>query len=381
MDQVDRLRPSTHLTLKVAAVVSTNITVGLLRDIYPSATTREALEEDLVELEQTGFIRQSVTNVNSWQFTTMVARDVVYGLIPSSQQQQLHAKLGEVLTGYGKKVPTTAIAFHWSQSCLGDEVAEWRRAVMAMRWWERAANEAGEKWALAEAVRLYQKAADLASILARFYERREERDVAEFMLKGQESEASFTDAFSKPSSPSLSPTIPLLKRVWWERRMSDLCLLMSENDLINEKASENRHNAKKHVLTGLSLLRAPLPGDDTMALGEGCQLCARIVQCASGKAKGFDATEFGEEGSKHIARFLEILFSLSVERPVDDRVDMALLNYCWKLTGYYRGDAADEDSSLYRITQKIKKARDGFYTGEGETSRRYSQTMDPSKII
>lgn len=60
------------------------------------------------------------------------------------------------------QVPSTALAYHWTQSCIGAEATEWKRALCAIDWWEKASYEAVEKAAKVEALRLFQKAADIA---------------------------------------------------------------------------------------------------------------------------------------------------------------------------------------------------------------------------
>lgn len=50
------------------------------------------------------------------------------------------------------------------QACQHQEVGEWRAAVKAVEWWERAALEAVESGAPTEAMRMFQRAADIAEV-------------------------------------------------------------------------------------------------------------------------------------------------------------------------------------------------------------------------
>lgn len=106
IEQMDLLRPNTHLTLKVAAVLGAQITLSDLSSMYPYKTSPTALERDLMDLEIFGFLRhtseQDMTKI--WHFNTQVARDVVHELIPHYQRRSLHAELAQVLTENRKKV-------------------------------------------------------------------------------------------------------------------------------------------------------------------------------------------------------------------------------------------------------------------------------------
>lgn len=88
-EQMNTLAPSTQLTLKVAAVMGTNITLDALLDSYIVKTTKESLEKDLAELEEAGLLHPSISTPGSWQFTTMMARDIIYKFIPKYMQQQV----------------------------------------------------------------------------------------------------------------------------------------------------------------------------------------------------------------------------------------------------------------------------------------------------
>ncbi|GMH34944.1 hypothetical protein BSKO_02805 [Bryopsis sp. KO-2023] len=174
MDKIVRLR-TTHLTPRMAAVGSTNIAVGIFRDKHPSAKPREALEDDLVQLEINMF-EQGGKRGNSWQSATLVATDVVYGLnLPGSRQhQQLHAKLGKYLTGHRMEAHTKATAFQFvSQTWLGHRIVRLRWGVVALRW---CAKEVEKIWTLARTVRPDHKAVALTSIFPSFQDREVQRD-------------------------------------------------------------------------------------------------------------------------------------------------------------------------------------------------------------
>ncbi|GMH35018.1 hypothetical protein BSKO_02879 [Bryopsis sp. KO-2023] len=142
MDKIVKLR-TTHLTPRMAAVGSTNIAVGIFRDKHPSAKPHEALEDDLVQLEENRF-EQRGKRGNSWQSAALIATDVVYGLtLPGSRQhQQLHAKFGKYLTRHRMEAHTTATAFQFvSQTWVCHKIVRLRWGAVALRWCAKEAME------------------------------------------------------------------------------------------------------------------------------------------------------------------------------------------------------------------------------------------------
>ncbi|GMH34957.1 hypothetical protein BSKO_02818 [Bryopsis sp. KO-2023] len=170
MDKIVRLR-TTHLTPGMAAVGRTNIAADIFRDRYPSAKPREALEDDLVKLEQNLF-GQREKGGNSWQSAALVATDVVYVLtLPASRQhQQLRAKLGKYLTGDRMEAHTTATSLQFVSQ---HKIVRLRWGVVALQWCVR---EVGKIWTLARAKHPDQKAVALTSIFPSFQDREVQRD-------------------------------------------------------------------------------------------------------------------------------------------------------------------------------------------------------------
>lgn len=111
IEQMDLLRPNTHLTLKVAAVLGNEITLSDLSSMYPYKTSSTALERDLTDLENFGFLRRTSEKdmTKTWHFNTQVARDVVHELIPHYQRRSLHAELAQALSDNRKKVCTIVL--------------------------------------------------------------------------------------------------------------------------------------------------------------------------------------------------------------------------------------------------------------------------------
>lgn len=72
----------------------------------------------------------------------VLARDVAYDLIPFAQRRGLHARLAEALETCLPRAAPATIAFHYSKSCLSVEGSDWKWAVKAIQYWEKAAEEA-----------------------------------------------------------------------------------------------------------------------------------------------------------------------------------------------------------------------------------------------
>jgi hypothetical protein len=76
MERMDRLKPSTHLTLKVASVMGQWVDLDILHKFYPIPKSKEELRSHLVELERGSFLKPTDAAC-VWEFN-MVERDIVY---------------------------------------------------------------------------------------------------------------------------------------------------------------------------------------------------------------------------------------------------------------------------------------------------------------
>lgn len=376
LDQVDRLRPVTHLTLKVAATVGSNITVDVLHRIYPYPTSETALRRDLVGLCKAGFLRRDMNRpLELWQFSTMVARDVVYELIPHFQRRGLHAKTAEVLEAQeGGCAPMTTVAYHWSQACLGVEITEWRRAFRAAECWEKAAAEATEKSARVEALRLYQKAVDVAEKLLQFQ--------LPVPAEGGHTEASETRRNTSNGSGMGFPCIATLKRAEWERRMAGLYLEMHMSaggpDAGREQHAKAMENITRHAYGALDLLGAPSRGEQLVLEEASCScledFCGRVplvrapwgsrpsatsVFSGSVKMGGSELSSPRKVGSSHrhhsldelaeISRVLDILVTAATHK---GSWDLELLHYCRTLVEFFNMRVKHADASPFLAVEE-----------------------------
>lgn len=117
----------------------------------------------MAELERGAFLKATDAE-GVWEFN-MVERDIVYEVIPHYQRRRLHAKLAQELEKSLEEAHVatlTTIAYHWNQACMGHEVAEVECSLKAIEFWHRAAEAAYSGSSLMEALKLYQKASQIA---------------------------------------------------------------------------------------------------------------------------------------------------------------------------------------------------------------------------
>eukprot|EP00210_Caulerpa_lentillifera_P006470 g6182.t1 len=266
LDKIDELRPVTHLTLKVASVIGKNITVELLEAVYPFTIDRKSIKRSLSELVETGFLQEDKENA-IWVFRSMLDRDSVNEFVPQSQRRLLHAKVAAVLSSetYAKaiKIPSTTIAYHWSQSCVNCEILEKEKVLKAVEWWQRSANEAYEKLAFIEALRLYQKAMDYANFLDNSHGQSKNRHKSGALhwIRTRKAARGFRN--KKIYDSQTIQVTPRLKATW-ERRMAQLCVTIAPQASSPELKISVLEEAAFHAIEALQYLGLPAPQDIKM---------------------------------------------------------------------------------------------------------------------
>lgn len=130
----------------------------------------------------------------------VLARDVVYEMVPQDVRRDWHAATAAAMEAYSSgagvvvggggeggaaapaspslpcapltatlhpphpaladqmRLPPSTIAWHWGQSCRDVEAPQWQRSFRAAEWWERAALASVDNGAYADALPLLQKA-------------------------------------------------------------------------------------------------------------------------------------------------------------------------------------------------------------------------------
>lgn len=170
LQRVDRLRPSTQLTLKVASVMGNFVDVQLLCNFYPIPTSVDTLRQQLAELEDLNFLTTEEQD-DVWEFN-MVERDVVYEMLPFTQRRQLHARLAQTLEAKAAEDSSAnlvTIAQHWTAACEGNAINEPRWALKAVDLWYQAAMQACGESSLLEGLQRLQKAADMLELIIYHY--------------------------------------------------------------------------------------------------------------------------------------------------------------------------------------------------------------------
>ncbi|KAL4458480.1 hypothetical protein ABPG75_013345 [Micractinium tetrahymenae] len=281
-DRVDRLKPDEQLTLKVASVYR-----QLLQAIHPQRPSPAALEASLCALEAASFLGRDPQEPTTWRFCQVLARDVVYSLVPQGTCHNWHAAAAAAMETYSADqihLPASTIAWHWDHSCRGEEGPSYQRSLRAVEWWQRAAVASLDNGAYADGLPLLQRAQDVASALDRYFEQhsrsftlmlRDQQAAAQpFAGGGQDSllaglptgmtgatldSVMSTHGTSLPgpgaSAEVVAPGIPRLRRAHWERCMAAMCAAV-------EVSAESLHEGKAHCLLALYLLGVPLPSSE-----------------------------------------------------------------------------------------------------------------------
>ncbi len=156
--RIDLLPPTEQLTVKVASVIGRIFAFSLLHDIYPGPLEAAQLHGHLDHLQRLDITPQETPEPNlTYIFKQVLAQEVVYGLMTSSQQRQLHRDT----------------AVWYEQSNLGDQerfyplIAHHYREAgdrqKAAVYYGRAGENAFRDFANQEAIRFLDLALELGS--------------------------------------------------------------------------------------------------------------------------------------------------------------------------------------------------------------------------
>lgn len=137
--RIDRLRQESQLSLKVGSVVGNRFGRKIVSSIYPIETDRQSVPVYLKEIEQSGFIQETVVdNLEGYFFNNTTTAQVAYEMTLAEQRRHLHRESAE-----------------WYEQNFQDNLNPFY-VRLAHHW-----NEAGEKSKAAaylekEAIRLFQ---------------------------------------------------------------------------------------------------------------------------------------------------------------------------------------------------------------------------------
>ena len=313
IERMDRLKPRVQLCLKVASVMGQLVDLDILHKFYPINRAKAEVREYLGQLERCGFLKATDTD-GVWEFN-MVERDIVYKVVPHYQRRKLHAQLAQELERSLEEQHVgalTTIAYHWNQACASNETSEILCALKAVEYWHRAAGIAYDNSSLMEALRLFQKASEIAEILSEagmdaggeFDGGANREDANRYKMNRSASMAGMQPdgagfgldgpLFVMPSEeaegeggvgvngvkPRTSPTHPQghldwalvsrLSRAQWEKSMASCCLGMVLQHKYGEDYTTNIDFwgsegyftlLTDHAIRGLMLLGAPHPAE------------------------------------------------------------------------------------------------------------------------
>ena len=154
--RIDRLDSHEQLALKVASVIGGTFGFDLLFDIYPIREEKDHLLRHLSTLERLNIIRREAQEAGtSFAFMHTITRDVVYDLMPSAQQRQLHRAVAEWYESKSADDLTplySLLAHHWTNA--GD-------TPKAIAYSEQAGEHALKSFANEEAVSFFTQALKL----------------------------------------------------------------------------------------------------------------------------------------------------------------------------------------------------------------------------
>ncbi|MBN1484347.1 MAG: tetratricopeptide repeat protein [Chloroflexia bacterium] len=155
--RIDRLAEPNRLTLKVASVIGRVFAYPVLSSVHPLHEQEgAALREHLESLQSFDIVRfESPTPEEAYIFKHAVTHEVAYGTLLYAQRRELHASIARYYERrYGSHLEPyyALLAYHCGRS--GDE----ERHLFYCR---RAGEEAGRRFAHAEAISFYTEALGL----------------------------------------------------------------------------------------------------------------------------------------------------------------------------------------------------------------------------
>jgi class 3 adenylate cyclase/tetratricopeptide (TPR) repeat protein len=157
MARLDRLAPIKE-TAQIGACIGREFTHELIAAISPLPGPK--LTEALEQLVQSQLIfRQGTPPDATYIFKHALVQDAAYGSLLKSKRQQLHAQIAQALVGPSSQGADARPEF------IAHQFTEAGMVAQAIQWWAKAADQAGQHSANAEAVAHHRKAVELLSSL------------------------------------------------------------------------------------------------------------------------------------------------------------------------------------------------------------------------
>ncbi len=165
--RIDRLPAALQLTLKIASVSGRWFTPEFVRAIHPREPGSGEISTQFQMFSAVDLIRPDGEGPGlRYRFKHAMTQDVAYGLLPPTQQRQLHRAAGQWYEEAHQDEPSAVypvLAHHWKKA---DD------ALKAAEYLHKAGEQAMQRYALSDAVKFLEDAIE-------FLGRREPRAVAE----------------------------------------------------------------------------------------------------------------------------------------------------------------------------------------------------------
>ena len=140
--RIDRLAPDERLVLQSAAVIGTNVPLGLLATIQDG--TEETLDQSVARLQAAEFLYEKGGAAEpEYTFKHALTHEVAYGSLPAERRRALHARIVEALEAQHPDQPAESLGQLGHHALRGEL---WDKALAYLR-------EAGEKAAARSAYR------------------------------------------------------------------------------------------------------------------------------------------------------------------------------------------------------------------------------------
>ena len=163
--RIDALRPSSALTLKVAAVTGrSSAKLSLLAATHPQHPSPRELALDLQELERLEFLDGTeVNDPDTVMFTNAFVRDTAYELMATTQRRALHLAAAQALRrpDICSRDAAAEIVWHLCQAAVGPTLSEVERNELVAAW-TAAGEVASSRANHDEAARCFSSGADAA---------------------------------------------------------------------------------------------------------------------------------------------------------------------------------------------------------------------------
>lgn len=128
--RIDHLHEQARLTLKVAAVLGTNVPFDALLDSYPLPVEPLALRQHLATLERLGLLPMETDNPLTYRFKHSITQQVAYRSLLSAQRRDLHGRVARYFERTVGSAPGRAVdtlAYHYARSDYQAEAVHYLR--------------------------------------------------------------------------------------------------------------------------------------------------------------------------------------------------------------------------------------------------------------